>query len=107
MKDTTLNRSDREFFKLMAIGATAALLAISAMSTAQEAIKLPAKSNFRTVETFKNKQGFSLPVSVSDTTNVYKIGDNGTPFYFRQSKKTGLIYKVYIKKDSVKVVTSK
>jgi hypothetical protein len=100
---TSEDRTERIFFALLCLSLLVAMMLISCIASAQEPIKLTAKTHaFKEVPTFRNKQGFYLPVTVSDTTNVYQIGDKGTPFYFRQSKKTGLIYKVYIKKDSVK-----
>jgi hypothetical protein len=104
MKTRELKRNDSDFFTLLAIGATIALLAISVMAQGQEAIKLPARTHTRSIETFKNIQGFALPVSVPDSTRVYQIEGSKSKFYFRRSANTGKLYKVYLKTDSATVV---
>ena len=102
MKHTDLNRkSDRTRLLIFAL-LCGLLFAFCAVLSAQEAIKMPAKGGFKSVGTFKNAQGFTLPASVPDSTKVYQIGDRGAKFYFRMSKKSGQIYKVYLKKDTIK-----
>ena len=44
--------------------------------------------------------GFVLPASVSDTTMVYQTV-RGAQYYWKISKKTGNVYKVYLKKKGV------
>jgi hypothetical protein len=104
MKTRELKRNDSDFFTLLVIGATIALLAISAMAQGQEAIKIPARTNTRSHETFKNIQGFALPATVPDSTRVYQIEGSKSKFYFRRSANTGKLYKVYLKTDSATVV---
>jgi hypothetical protein len=60
----------------------------------QEAIKVPAKNQVKPV--YVNSQGFKLSGSVPDTCKVYQ-GSKGGKFVYRQSKKTGKVYKSYLK----------
>jgi hypothetical protein len=99
------DRTERIFFALLCLALLVAMMLISCIASAQEPIKLAPKSNFKTVQTFKNSQGFNLPSTVSDTTKVYQIG-SGPLFYWRISKKSGNIYKVYLKKDSTSIKTA-
>lgn len=50
----------------------------------------------KVAETKINSQGFNIPVSCSDTTKVYQIGEKGSKFIFRVSKKTGKTYRFYL-----------
>ena len=90
----------RDFFKMvikMVKGTLTLLLLLVCMSSfSQTAIKVPGK--VKTVQTFVNKQGFKLPVSVKDTTNVYQT-IKGSLYYWRLSKNNNL-YKVYLPKVS-------
>jgi hypothetical protein len=104
MKTRELKRNDSDFFTLLAIGATIALLAISTLASGQEAIKLPSRQHRLSNETFKNVQGFALPSTVPDSTRVYQIEGSKSKFYFRRSANTGKLYKVYLKKDSIALV---
>jgi hypothetical protein len=60
----------------------------------QEAIKVPAKNQVKPA--YVNSQGFKLSGSVPDTCKVYQ-GSKGGKFVYRQSKKTGKVYKSYLK----------
>jgi hypothetical protein len=60
----------------------------------QEAIKVPTKNQVKPV--YVNSQGFKVSGSVPDTCKVYQ-GSKGGKFVYRQSKKTGKVYKSYLK----------
>jgi hypothetical protein len=68
------------------------LFSFSAFS--QEAIKVPAKNQAKPV--YVNSQGFKVSGSIPDTCKVYQ-GSKGGKFVYRQSKKTGKVYKSYLK----------
>jgi hypothetical protein len=108
MKTTQLttneDRQERTFFTLLCLAGMIGLLLISAVASGQEAIKIPARTNTRAHETFKNIQGFALPATVPDSTRVYQIEGSKSKFYFRRSANTGKLYKVYLKTDSASLV---
>jgi hypothetical protein len=86
----------RKLFLFVVIIAASILIGYNLL--AQEAIKVPAKARTtKEVKTFVNKQGFTLPASLPDTTMVYQ-GAKGSLFVFRESKKTGKAYKYYLPK---------
>lgn len=43
-----------------------------------------------------NSQGFKIPANCPDSTRVYQIGEKGSKFIFRTSKKTGKTYRFYL-----------
>jgi hypothetical protein len=108
MKTRELTRNqDSKKMTLLKLPFIALIIALSIIGNAlfsQEAIKMPKRTHTRSIERFKNIQGFALPVSVPDSTRVYQIEGSKSKFYFRRSSNTGKLYKVYLKTDSATVV---
>jgi hypothetical protein len=101
---TREERKEITFYQVLFIAGIIALSLITQLAFGQDAIKMPARTHTRSIETFKNVQGFALPVSVPDSTRVYQIEGSKSKFYFRRSANTGKLYKVYLKTDSAKLV---
>jgi hypothetical protein len=75
---------------------TLVFLLVSCLVYSQQAIKVSARTK-QSKPSYTNIQGFRLPGNIPDTCRVYE-GSKGAKFVFRQSKKTGLIYKSYLPK---------
>ena len=105
-RELTQNQDSKKM-TLLKLAFIALIIALSIAGNAlfsQEALKLPARTHTKSIETFKNIQGFAVPVSVPDSTRVYQIEGSKSKFYFRRSANTGKLYKVYLKTDSATLV---
>jgi hypothetical protein len=99
MKAQSMTSADSNQMTVLKLSFLAAIILLSilvcSLSSGQTAIKVTDKTKV-SKPAYTNTQGFKVPGSVPDTCKVYQ-GSKGGKFVYRQSKKTGKVYKSYLK----------